>query len=503
MKNGNECACSNPTKAHRRKRRIGADLVLATVFAASLVTMPVRNVIAGETAPEPLCSQEAQSVALTLDDDDSDAAGTDSTWTDCCGGDDTPTIFCLATNNGYGGFTISLDVETGTYDWTMTDESGGSWSGTLPADDGSYSVDLSDLAPGIYTVDVALQDGGQAAARFARPLAAAETGQTSHLELKAAMTKVEIADSSGNPITAKLTRSVGQQVKLQAKVTPSGLSGLTYKWTIQGTTVKDYVIASDQKTATKTDLGASDLAGNTIQFYWVDGGAGRTVKLEVTKDATTHPATITVDVERPTVISFTSKTGVVGVDNTTWGSWQLFFGTPTVPGIEWVAKISPSANYVGKVKATQVLQENFQATRAADGSTVSEVVPTMWLDASDPYNGLPPGDLAAGGVTIKTSNDSPAQPLSQGFKKFNVKSNKYDLFLMFKPTTTDAAIWVPLQKLSWGWSGVADSTDGGTHWSKTSGGPDSTDPGGSDTVAFPQWPDIATETNPPWKEDPK
>ena len=70
---------------------------------------------------------------------------------------------------------------------------------------------------------------------------------------------------------------------------------------------------------------------------------------------------------------------------------------------------------------------------------------------------------------------------------------------MFKPTV--GGIWVPVGELSWGWSGIAESSDGGNSWTKTSGAHDTVDPDGSATTSFPEWSETATETNPDFIPD--
>lgn len=53
----------------------------------------------------------------------------------------------------------------------------------------------------------------------------------------------------------------------------------------------------------------------------------------------------------------------------------------------------------------------------------------------------------------------------------------------------------------WGWTGIAESTDGGNTWTKTSGAHDVDSPDGSMTTEFPEWPDTATDEYPEWQSD--
>lgn len=117
----------------------------------------------------------------------------------------------------------------------------------------------------------------------------------------------------------------------------------------------------------------------------------------------------------------------------------------------------------------------------------------------------------AGGIVIaililllkkkaSSREDSPFWRLSTGYKKMDAKIEKFKLYLMFIPQETEA-IWVPIAKLDWGWTGIAESTDGGNTWTKTSGAHDTNNPSGSMTTEFPEWPDTRTDEYPDWQSD--
>jgi hypothetical protein len=71
----------------------------------------------------------------------------------------------------------------------------------------------------------------------------------------------------------------------------------------------------------------------------------------------------------------------------------------------------------------------------------------------------------------------------------NVKIAKYQMFMMFQPEGEDT-IRVPLSVINWGWSGIAESSDGGTNWTKTSGDPDAMNPDSMPSNTPPKWDQI-------------
>ena len=152
------------------------------------------------------------------------------------------------------------------------------------------------------------------------------------------------------------------------------------------------------------------------------------------------------------------------------------------------------------MKYVQLIKYWKQATKVDNSSMSRTISGDKWLDVSDPYNG--DRDISAGATLVWSDDDSPYITCPVNFKKIEEHGADMDLYLMFKPTGA-GAIWVPIGKLNsgWGWSGVAESTDGGVTWTKTSGSQDIDDPDGSGTTEFPEWPDTQSSTYPPWIPD--
>ena len=309
---------------------------------------------------------------------------------------------------------------------------------------------------------------------------------------------VEITDDGGTPITSTQTVSVGNKISLKTQLSPS-LSGVSWEWTVPGTVVKDYTketIAEGRTKAYVTELDAADKEESTIAFYWVDGADGREVSVDCSYSSGSCRDTVTFNVKRPTLDSFTSTTGDVVVGSS-FGEPALSFGTSTSPGIEWSAEVTASDEFEGELKFTQILNSYAVRTKT-DDSEETLSVPAWWLDFQDPYESGGVYGILNGTTRTIGYDDSPAVPLEVGYKKMYVYLDKFEVYTMFRPISTDR-IWVPLGKLEWGWAGVAESTDGGNTWSLTTGAPDASDPSGSTTTEFPEWPDTATDSHPTWE----
>lgn len=315
--------------------------------------------------------------------------------------------------------------------------------------------------------------------------------------------KVDITDDGGTPITTTQTVCVGEKISLKTKVEPT-LSGLSWQWTIPGTVVKDYkkeTLTGSPPGRTKryvVELTDTDKQQSTIQFYWVDGADGRDVSVSGTKEEVTLTCTdtVTFDVKRPTLDNVASATGPVDVSSV-WGFLMLHFGTPTEPGCNWGAMVTAPTGFNGTLKFTQLVNLDHIKTYTS-GTEETATTFESWLDNAEPYGST---YTATGGVqTTMVDNDSPGLGLAVGFKKIQVFADFYDVYVMFKPTGA-GAIWVPIAKLEWGWGGTAESSDGGSTWSKTGGAAAPEDPSWSVTTEFAEWPDTAIDSlpYPPWE----
>jgi hypothetical protein len=117
--------------------------------------------------------------------------------------------------------------------------------------------------------------------------------------------KVEITDKDGNvltsPVKAASLATVARETALKAKVTPAGLKGLKYQWTVTGSAIKTYNHRTDIPAAHKEiDLTDKDKIKEDLSFFWTNvTDANKTaVTLKVTKDSTTCDATLDFTVKQ-------------------------------------------------------------------------------------------------------------------------------------------------------------------------------------------------------------
>ena len=81
-----------------------------------------------------------------------------------------------------------------------------------------------------------------------------------------------------------------------------------------------------------------------------------------------------------------------------------------------------------------------------------------------------------------------------------MERDEFEVYIMYRPDV-QAAIWVPVGLMKWGWKGTAESADTGITWKKTAGQHDKKDPAGVPTTHFPEWKQKATEDYPRWVWD--
>jgi len=297
---------------------------------------------------------------------------------------------------------------------------------------------------------------------------------------------------------------VGKKIQLEVRSRPAEtLSNI--QWAIAGTTadtpngtaVKDYTMAL--AATTKSDLSAADLQSQTLDFHWVEGPS-RVVSVTAQARGCNLTASVTFTIRRPTLDEFSSRTGPIDIGSP-WGGLEMYCGTPASNGLNYKAKVTPPVDGAGHVKFTQILQALLEKDipSGATVTTQSWSIPAWWLDIDDPYANHGPHAVTASTQITITDNDSPGCPLGPGMVRGEVRHMRFRLYVMYKPSGADS-IWVPIGKLTWGWSGKASSTDGGTTWRKDSGAHDATNPSGALTREFAEWVDRKTDSpaHPVW-----
>jgi hypothetical protein len=262
---------------------------------------------------------------------------------------------------------------------------------------------------------------------------------------------------------------IGRQVHLTAVV--SGTTPSNVAWHIPGIAVKDY--SANASNAEVTALSRVDLASNDLAFYWVDGGERRVVTFTAFADGVSASASVTFNVKRPTA-AINIKTGSVST-NPTWGPDTLSFGSPAMPGISLCCTVEEPAGFTGGgTQWVQVIDHIARAVEYDDGSwrfLMGENV----CDTNYPY------------LADSSANASPLLQILDDCRGVMVEDSissteRYSMFLMYKPT--GAAIWVPLKKIDWNWSGQAYKSDTGWILDNCTY---LTNPESADCITLPTW----------------
>ena len=150
-----------------------------------------------------------------------------------------------------------------------------------------------------------------------------------------------------------------------------------------------------------------------------------------------------------------------------WGDLQLSFGVPSTLGIAFSKTITVPSGFSG---STEWLQVATPLRRRQLNSGSWERWTGSGLDTTYPYS------------TDPLTSDSPSEHLTSSFLQ-DTADDSFEMWLMFKPSGT-GAIWVPLRKTSWSWSGSASRS--GTVWTLNSSN-HSTNPSDVDSTTPPSW----------------
>lgn len=264
---------------------------------------------------------------------------------------------------------------------------------------------------------------------------------------------------------------VGQKISLSTDALPSGATVTKPLWTIPGIRIANYTASAAKGEVTA--LTSSALSSASIIFYWVDGADGRQVQFSCKVNGKPVTAVATFNVKRPTAM-VTSVTGQVEVSSAP-GYLALHYGKPGAQGIVWTANITPPPGFMGIAQWVQIAYPSRRRQLASTGK---------WEKNSG--SGLDPG-----GYPYPYGEDSPDTMLTSTYLEKQVNSERFETYLMFKPSVPDDPIWVPLNRVDWSWSGQAVRS--GSVWTRASGS-NTVNPSGVDTTNFPLWTGIASQT---------
>ena len=295
---------------------------------------------------------------------------------------------------------------------------------------------------------------------------------------------------------------VGQMVDQYVNVQcpPEWRQNPTYQWTVPGNVLRDYVIA--QNTATTLPL-VDDDGGQTdpvqlprtgrkcseVKFFWVstDGAAGdpdiRTVSISVGNiNGISYTITSKYEVYNPSVNNETVSFSSPRINPLF--QW-LSLDSATGPGMKWTADVRPPADFAeGDWNFLQLVTPG----RFYSDSTRSWHVhgtAIQGLDTAFPYafptvayNATVDG-IAAYSSPLPAGtgmSDSPSLSLihirNLGGVQASV-SESFETYIMYRPPGGDSR-WVPVRRLLWGWSAVAQWNPNTQVWQLMPGGtPDS------------------------------
>src|SRR5882724_779811 len=150
--------------------------------------------------------------------------------------------------------------------------------------------------------------------------------------------------------------------------------------------------------------------------------------------------------------------------------WRLSMVTPGgTPGISFTQSVSFPQGVNGDIEFLQIVDATTR-TRTTNASVQETQQGTSVLDTR---------------VFYPATQDSPGVGLTTDYTAYSI-SDSFTMYLMFAPTgTTGRPIYVPLRKLSWGWTGNAFRLGSLNDWSLNSSS--KTTNASADVTACPQW----------------
>lgn len=233
---------------------------------------------------------------------------------------------------------------------------------------------------------------------------------------------------------------VGERIKLNAEIVPSGISISNQAWTLPGNVMKDFLVT--QTSSQVVPVGS--LTNANVDFVWYDGANNRTVNYNAEIGNSQISGETTFNIIRPeaSVLTVSTRYSRTTIDSNT-GALEVHFGldTPQTAGIRFTANsFSIPNNFSGDKQWVQLIDRT--TTFALAGNTSRTTVNQTGLDGCYPYTA----------VNSPNAFDSPGIPLDP-LSYVNVEGH-WTMWYMFKPTGNDSS-WVPLRKVDWSWMAEA------------------------------------------------
>lgn len=327
--------------------------------------------------------------------------------------------------------------------------------------------------PGYYQVTVSATDSFTLTDSSTKPAMVTSQSKTGSTTLNITVAVLDISLAGTGTVTDTTQSAViGQQINLQASITPSDLTQLSNSsgsWTIPGFAILGESFTDEQGTYTPL----LDHSGYQKIFYWVDGSSNRSVIYNLNINGATLTAQCAFNVKSPQNVKVSYTLGVPGIDTnygyetngSVWahdGKFPQSTNDTVGLGILWSVDFSQSTSSRGYYSWIQTISSEVRTVQRENGTSYTiegQTFPSLDGRFLQPLIG-------------PDSNryfDSPAglySPFqSDNFGPFNdmkniTASNQFRDWLMYQPDIPNS-INVPLGTCAWEWH--AQATNGKTN----------------------------------------
>lgn len=311
--------------------------------------------------------------------------------------------------------------------------------------------------------------------------------------------------------------TVGEKVKLKAKVLPKDSDPKKGDWVIDGNNnenyIKEFKVSNDQKKSEVVKLKEKDLHKPEIEFYWYKGEKG-TVKYSTTVDSKEYSKEVEFTIKKPAYEvkwknSPDNNFGVMeGGNPDLRDQWPTENRTdPKYTGALGKGKVIEGLQYngilfycetesdiAGETQWAQII-ENCQVIEETDSAGQSRKTGSVDENCEKGLDKVYPcaknnSFYDAPGIQINTFPEN---------RTYFRSRMTFDLYLMFKPEG-EGNEWTPLKKIDWKWDGAVRKTGRGWEASNLSFVPmdkdfeqDGQDPTVTDATEYPIWNKIVGE----------
>jgi uncharacterized Zn-binding protein involved in type VI secretion len=292
---------------------------------------------------------------------------------------------------------------------------------------------------------------------------------------------------------------VGERVNLRVGVSRGGaaVAFTNVDWTISGNPLGGY----DWGGSAFRQLPAPTTSATQrfeMRFYWVAAGS-YTAQVSVEVAGTRYSSVaVTFTVQGPSAPTLTSTTGAVWVGNpprqtNTW----LRFGAPGTSGITFRASV-PNLPAAGKIGFIQLIKANHQMGPGATHAQPFDTGTNFILDNGAGLIMRQANGAARGATANLVEVDEPGMVLTADMGGSLRIVEEFQIYLMYRSDAANA-LWVPLARLDWGWTGEA--TLSGSTWTLTNS-TSTPNPAGTASTVLPAWSDRDSDHNMVFWADP-